>query len=648
MSRTNMAILTLLCFVVIVLEKFSLGQKSSEYQFSHIAMEIPEHMGRRTVRNKQLLVPHLYENDVIKASFCLEHKTTFEISNITYSNDGREDSVEVHLDGDLFGKFTSHGMSDWGKLWDVSQTTGTIGRTGMLDPGKHNITIKVVNSVDCHGIELWSMAISVYIPVDPSTFWCGTGHELRPKKWDCMSEEERQSAAAATLPSVTPNTQITTSTITTEPPNYVTVTQQSFTSDCLDKKNVHVLFTTHLLDGTSITAQQEASGSFSAPSTVETAFAPRYCDSDLWQIGTIDENNAEFASIYQGKLLKINITNAFKPETLFPAKLLPFVTTDIMLHFTMPTEIKMEKGSAYFALGLFNLTKNVNIGLRYFDHSKSAFTDFHVMTFTPRYQVMGWNIHHLGESYIRENTFHLHFETEANMIMFDFLKLQYNKRDERKLNTVIAREGHLKVRGLRYADSKGMEIYVNGIKGADNMEEALLLYQTGVFSRYETVVRIHESGIIYPYKTYLVNISDAHRLLIDVSGFRVSHGSDPTVALPPQPVKSVHVDTVIDEIAITYYDGSVLYISVTVNAFATKLQIIRFDTGKEQRQHHLLFTSTKASSQYAAVNTISTPAMTKDILENLDELNGQFDFTFRRRTDNLYYANNAINVHFPH
>lgn len=644
----------LICSILLfVLFRLGSGQEYHEYRFSEVAIKVPDDSGRRSIRHGWISVAHLFENDLVQASFCLEQRSIFVINDITYSNDGDADTVSVYLDGVPMGSFTGHSTSDWGKMWDQPMKAPINGRTGMLDPGKHDIVVKVDKSKDCHGIELWSMNVTVYIAVNTNDFWCDSNYKLAPRKWECLSDSDREGGTPAPPPSTTSPPTTTTTTIpstTTEPPNHVAVSQRSFYSGCLDKKNINVAFTAQLLAGTTITLKQVNTDS-SAPAAADTErnnLDAHFCDSDIFQIGDIDKDNKELASIYQGTTLKVNITDVKHPERVFPAKLLPFVTTDISLYFKMPPNIQMEKGSAYLLLGLFNLTKPAHIGLRYFDHTANAFTEFHFMTFTPQYQAMGWSIPSMADTPFLQNVFHLQFQTEANVIMFDFLKLQYSKRDERKLNTVIARKNHWKIRGLRYNDSTGMSVFVDGLLGAQDMEDVLLLYQVGSFKHYETVVRIHQNGMIYPYKTYPTNISDTERLRIDVSGFFVSPESNNSVVAPQSPVRSLYIDTSIDEVTMLYEDGSAFHFSVLVSPSSTQLQVVRYDSGRNIGQQSLVFTSTKVNKEYAAVDTLATPSVSKGVFENLEELSGQHSFTFTRyKQGGLFYANNHINVQFP-
>lgn len=630
-------------FIQFVTLTFS--QHDTEFHFSKIAMQIPEHLGRRNYRLTWSLVPHLYEKDEVYISICLEKSTIIDIKNITYSNDGESETLVIEIDGLPFGSFETKGGGDWGRLWDQKRSSGFIGRSGMLPAGTHNITIRVNSTGDCYGVELWAFYIRLFTVVDHSSFWCNSGYRLSPRKWECLSNVEKR----ARLTNAAHTTSKIISTTTMLPPTHVNVTQNSFQSNCLDKKNVKIKFSTRNLVGTTISARHELlplTSSSALPQVTEKE--PRFCDTDIWQIGEVDSDNKEFASIYPGKSLVVNISYVDHPEKVFPGKLLPFVTTDITINFVIPKYIKMERGSAFLALGLFNLTKPVDVGLRYFDHGVNAFSDIHILTFTPQYQVMGWSIPHLGDTGSQENTFHLHFQSEANVIMFDFLKLQYNKRDERKYNSLIARTSKYRVRGLRYADSNGMKVVVDSQQEGLNMEDVLFLYQLTEFGLYETVLRIHSNGMFFPYKTFPVNVNVAERMIIDVSGVFFAVENHQSGVSTPTAIRSLHIDTANDVLIVNYVDGSVLHLLLTVTLRETKLEVIKFQgppnsTGSQDA----VFISTHVNSDFAGVNTLVADGRAKNILDNLDGMSGHLNYLLKRTSSNtLYYANNIIEFTF--
>lgn len=622
----------------------TLAQYNVEFQFSHVALLMPESLGRRSIRQNWMIVPHLYENEEIRVSFCLNQSTIIEVKNITYSNDGARKTISIEQDSVELGRFHTHSDSDWGRLWDKPFKSGFIGQSRMLKPGKHELKLKVVKSYDCYGFEPWSMQVTLFIPFDTTKLWCGSEYLLVPKDASCRNS---QSKVDITTTSTTPPT------TTTLPPTFVNVKQLSYNTKCLDKKNVKIQFTTQNIDGTSILIRQNDWQSTAKQSQNEkNAMEGKMCDSDIWQLGNIDSDNREFSPLYPGKSLTIDISDLPNQEKKFPMKILPFATTDIIINFDIPSNLKIEHGSAYFALGLVNLTKPADIGLRYYDDTVNDFSEMHVITFTPEYQVMGWNVPNLGTMHNRSATIHLHFQSEANVIMFDFLKVQYTKRDERKINTLIARKGHWKIRGLRFDSSVGMKVIVNDTNKSSYVEDAVLMYQVSAFSRYQTVLRIKKDGTFYPYKSFRIKIDESQRTFVDTTGFAFNMNVNTSSRSHSAWIRSLHIDTSTNVITSVYEDGSVLRLRLVATSIDTKLQIVSYAGNAVQKKindaQNIVFTSTYVSDYFAAVNTLTTKGRSRNVLSKLGDFSGEYTYTFKKTSPTtLFYANNFIQLQFP-
>lgn len=633
-------------FLLIYVLTLTSAQHNVEFQFSRIALQMAESSGRRNIRQNWMIVPHMYEGDEVRVGFCINRSTIIKVNNITYSNDGAVKTITVVHGMTELGRFNTHSDSDWGRLWDRPVTSGLIGQSGMLQPGKHELKLRVEKSYDCYGFEPWSMHVSVFTAIDPSKLWCGSTYSLAPKLDSCSPGGRSQSGIITAPPTST------TSPTTTLPPSYVSVKQLSHQSNCVDKKNVRIIFSTQNLAGVSITVRQDDRQSKAKQfQNEQRTIDGRLCESEIWQLGKIDSDNREFKPIYPGKSLTINITDQQNQEDTFPGKLLPFVTTDIIINFKIQTILNIENGSAYFALGLVNVTKPADIGLRYYDHTIRDFSNVHVLTFTRDYQVMGWNIPNLGKTGDIDNTIHLHFQSEANVIMFDFLKLEYTKRDERKTNKKIARRGHWKVRGLRYATSLGMRVIVDDIYEAVNIEDAILMYQVNAFSRYQTVLRINADGTFYPYKPFRMRTDETQRTFVDVSGFAVHRSDNASNIGQSHAIRSMNLDSSSDVLTARYGDGSVLRLLLTATSTETKIQITDLETVVDQTKNtnaqSLVFTSTSANDYYTAVNTVSVKGRELNIMSKVDELSGNYSFTFKKTSPtNMFYANNFINIRF--
>ena len=633
-------------FLLLSLLTVSYAQHQVDFQFSHVALQMPENLGRRNVRQNWMIVPHLFEGEYIRINFCLNRSTIIKINSVTYSNDGAVKKISVEQDGVELGRFDTHSDSDWGRLWDKPFKSAYIGETGMLNPGKHELRIKVVKSNDCYGFEPWSMQVSVFTAIDPSKLWCGSDYMLVPKKAYCSLDGGSQSTKEVVTTSTTPPT------TTTLPPTYVHVHQQSYTTDCFDKKNVQIQFTTKDIGGTLISLHQESVQSRASQFRNNNPMIQgKLCDSEIWQLGEIDKDNREFSPVYPGKILTINLTGDANEEKRFPMKILPFATKDIIINFEMPPHVRMAQGSAFFALGLFNLTKPADIGMRYYDHVRKNFSDIHVITYTPEYQVMGWNVPNLGKTNDKNNTIHLHFQSEANVIMFDFLKLQYTQRDERQTNSLIARKGHWKVRGLRYSTSVAMTVLVDDKNEAKHIEDAVLMYQVSPFSQYHTALRINNDGTFYPYKSFKITINQSERTFVDVSGFSFKQTNTSSRESRSSGIRSLQVDTSNNVITTFYKDGSILRLRLVATPSDTKLQIINYEMSADQKKnndaHSIVFTSTYVTDYYAAVNTLAAQGRERPILSNVDGLSGEKKYIFRKTSPtNMFYTNNFITLQF--
>ncbi|KAL4239839.1 hypothetical protein ACF0H5_000640 [Mactra antiquata] len=640
MSRFCIAFVLASCTICV-----TLAQHNVEFHFSKIALQMPEYLGRREVRHNWMIVPHLYQADKLRVNFCIQERTSVRINDIVYSNDGLPDKIEILLDGTLLGQFYTHTHSDWGNLWSNQSSSGLIGQTNMLAPGNHELTFHVANSGDCFGVELWSMQVSVFTAVDPSSFWCDSGYTLAERTNECGGPRIH------TEEMITPAKSVTTTTV--PPSSYVTVQQFSKTTKCFDRRNVNILFSTDKLPGTEISVKQDAISTQATQfSIVRTPIDGKLCEQEIWQLGKMDENNNEFSSIYPGKYLTVNLTDDVNQEQKFPMKLLPFTTSDIIINFDMPQNVDMKEGSAYFALGLVNLTKPVNVGLRYYDHTIGDFSRTHFVTFTPKYHVFGWNIPNLGKTDNTKNIFHLHFESDTNVIMFDFLKLLYTKRDERKQKHTIARREYLKINGLRYETTVGMEINVDDTDIVKDLDDIIIMHQAGEFNRYKTVLRVSSAGIFYPYKTFYIPQQESDNAIVDVSGFHFGHSYNASYVTTPTKIRYVFIDTNNYVIKVIFEDQSVLHFRLIVTDDETMLKIISYSgvegNGRKIEAQNLIFTSTYVDNYYAAINTIKNEIREQEVMSTVETLSGGYNFTLKKTTaSNLFYSNNVININFP-
>ena len=159
-----------------------------QFYFSEIALSIPEE-GRKNFRSNDpsLIVPHLYESDMVSVDFEIFTPMNMSIDNVTYSNDGGSDRVKVMLDGFEIGSFDTHSQSNWGEMWDYFYGSYEIGDWETVFPGLHTISFKVDHSKDCFGVELGTMYVTVDESVDVQTFWRNPGYKLTKTKQKCKT-----------------------------------------------------------------------------------------------------------------------------------------------------------------------------------------------------------------------------------------------------------------------------------------------------------------------------------------------------------------------------------------------------------------------------------------------------------------------------
>jgi len=97
----------------------------------------------------------LHQGESRTLSFDLEGTALYEVA-VRYSNDGGSDDVEVSIDGELVGQFTSQDTRPPGGVpgsgWNVFEWSGPIG-SKILAPASHEVTVTMIDG-DSYGIEI--------------------------------------------------------------------------------------------------------------------------------------------------------------------------------------------------------------------------------------------------------------------------------------------------------------------------------------------------------------------------------------------------------------------------------------------------------------------------------------------------------------
>ena len=96
---------------------------------------------------------HLTASQSVENTFTTRSSCSVAIQDVTYTNDGGSDDIEVHIDGILIGYFNTTAASNRGENWNVTNNTGMIGENRKINSGPHQLLLKAVKT-DSYGVEL--------------------------------------------------------------------------------------------------------------------------------------------------------------------------------------------------------------------------------------------------------------------------------------------------------------------------------------------------------------------------------------------------------------------------------------------------------------------------------------------------------------
>ena len=89
----------------------------------------------------------------IKWTFSTTSLASVTISNVLYTNDGGIDILDVSLDENIIGQFSTRGRSGGGHLWNVILQSGRVGNAVSITKGLHKVKVEV-QSTDRYGVEI--------------------------------------------------------------------------------------------------------------------------------------------------------------------------------------------------------------------------------------------------------------------------------------------------------------------------------------------------------------------------------------------------------------------------------------------------------------------------------------------------------------
>ena len=159
-----------------------------QFYFADVALHIPPGLNRISFRSNDpsLIVPHLYQGDQVFLEFQTYMNMHLVVDNVTYSNDGAPDRINVTLDNLLLGSFETHSKSNWGEHWNDFYGSLQVGKRSPVQPGKHVLSFIVDSSGDCYGVELGTLYITIDMHVDSDNFWKHSGYKFAEQRQECI------------------------------------------------------------------------------------------------------------------------------------------------------------------------------------------------------------------------------------------------------------------------------------------------------------------------------------------------------------------------------------------------------------------------------------------------------------------------------
>lgn len=109
----------------------------------------------------------LRRDDTIRNYFSTATFCTIQVANVSYSNDGRSDTVTLNVDGVSVGSFTSRAWTNQGLFWNIILGSGPMGSMVRLGPGDHLIETKA--TVVHGGVEIDRIMLYSWCELFPTT-----------------------------------------------------------------------------------------------------------------------------------------------------------------------------------------------------------------------------------------------------------------------------------------------------------------------------------------------------------------------------------------------------------------------------------------------------------------------------------------------
>ncbi|KAL3877023.1 hypothetical protein ACJMK2_034779 [Sinanodonta woodiana] len=621
---------------------------------------------------------HLYENDAMTIRLCPDEPLIVSVENVSYSNDGMSDTLQLSENQNILGTFSTYQHSNWGEYWNNFLPSGPIGNFHVLAQ-QINLTLSVTHA-DCFGVELDKIVLKVNKFVDESFFICGYDLVEGPTKSGCMPAN-RKDTAASQISSKMQTDKITSVTIVTESGSTVTpsvatnhdivvnsadssiierqqevasnviIRQKGSRSNCLDRKNVNVEFYVPNIVGTMIISRTDNVLDASTDDNSTQENTAKTCDNVIWRLGQPDNSGREFSSTIPMKDVEYTIVDDVAEPKHFPGVIHTDKTHKIVVRYTLGYTKQLESGSSVlFTLGLASLTKSINVGVQYYYRGKKD-TKIYTNVFSSTFLVRGWVLPARTISSSLENQIHIYFPNSSDVpVEIDFLRLDYTQNSTRSRNVLLQEDQLYRIRGARYIRKsnnndilkEGMDVII-GKNTTSDVEKLVIYHRSIAKGKYSVILTINENGEFFPYHENQQGNTKSitGQELVDVSGL-IFAGVDGTGKPTANPISRLEIDPSNMDINVTYEDGSNLKLLVVSTMTDTQI-IVNEARFRGSVKSSVTFVSTYVSDYVAAVNQINVDGLkiVPILSDEINNIKGSI-FTFQKTSPILLYKTGEV------
>lgn len=530
-------------------------------EFENAAERESQHfraMWRSMASRKRTLL--MYEGDYVVLDFCLSSMTSVTINNLRFSNDGSSDNITFLVDGQQVGSFETFAISDWGRMWNVFQDTGVIGRPVIIHPGNHELNISVTVS-DNYGVEFDSLQFELDNEISEETFLCQT--ELK----EHVMFSGLHSPPVLYIDHVKPN-----------------AIQRSFPSDCIDETNVQICFNATSWIGAQLFAASEFLNNTGLGDEWENAvFNAKTCneyEGNVWKVGIEDHRNSEFGGAEFGsKVFKISLPKVLENLAVIPGDINDASGSAVEISFQFEQNVVDTFPWVILTVGLVE-PDNVPMAVSYFDFRENRMSIEDAKMFTYDFRKHTWFIPTQAFSSEEDNTIRITFAGANTPVLFDFLRLDAEERSKNESSMHIFENKFMKIRGVKnvLGDHSGMDVSAVDESATVNVDRFSIMARKGRRAKFAKIITLHYDGRIFLHtlaeRRFFLDLFP--KVVSEASGFSLR----PRHTTPDDRPVSI-ADVVIDPVGlamnVTYTDGSHIMFRFSLVGDETKLVI--YDIG---------------------------------------------------------------------